>query len=102
MLRRSLAVALLFVHSAAAAHLALATHVTGEKGVIDAPPSCPQPGHGFAGIAHGHELDREETECQAVALARTAAFASTPACALPVVAPRCRLDLGGAEACPPL
>lgn len=75
MLRRSLAVVLLCAHAAAAVHLALGAHAVADSGaVVEAQPECAETtGHGSSGIAHGHELSGEETECEAVALLRTVA-----------------------------
>ncbi|MBK7860895.1 MAG: hypothetical protein IPJ65_20280 [Archangiaceae bacterium] len=96
MLRRSLAVVLLLAQASAALHLVLAAHATGDSGaVVEAQPLCSQEGHGSAGIAHGHAALGVDTECEAVALARTAACATVaPSAAvavdrsLPLVAER--------------
>jgi hypothetical protein len=76
-MRRPLALLLLFAHASAAAHLAIAAHTIGDGGaVVEARPECAEGGHGSAGIAHGHELQRDDQECGAVALLR--APAQTP------------------------
>ena len=86
-MRRSLAIALLCCQVSAAAHLALVSHVTVDSGaVVDAKPLCSQGSHGSSGVAHGHQLQREETECEVVALVRTAAW-SASATLVPVHVP---------------
>src|SRR5262245_8945848 len=103
MLRRSLAVALLCVHAVAAVHLAFAEHVTGDAGaVVDAAPVCPQPGHGSAGIAHGHDLQRHGTECQAAAWLRAVARAQASLAVVAVAAVVAPDTVAPADARPPV
>lgn len=103
MLRRSLALVLLCAHAAAAVHLALGAHTVSDSGaVVEAQPECVQP-HGSDGIAHGHELSAHETECEAVALLRTAARTRLVVLPAPVVhADPPQVVVGAKHASPPL
>jgi len=103
-MRRVLALLLLLAHGSAAAHLALAAHAVGDGGaVVEAQPECTEvSGHGSDGIAHGHELLREELECDAVALLRAPAKVTAAPLALHVAAAPVALELAHAEASPPL
>lgn len=104
LLRRSFAVVLLCAHAAAAVHLALGAHAVADSGaVVEAQPGCAQEtGHGSTGIAHGHELSGEETECEAVALLRAVARTRAAVVAVdptPLATPS---TVGESHASPPL
>lgn len=101
MARRAAALLLLAANALAAAHLLFTAHTLGAGGdVVEAPESCAQPGHGAAGLAHGHDANVEE-RCAAAVLARTPGFAATAPMA---IAAPIALFVAGAlpEARPPL
>lgn len=104
LLRRSLAVVLLCAHAAAAVHLALGAHAVADSGaVVEAQPECAQEtGHGSTGIAHGHQLSRDETECEAVALLRAVARTHATVLQVAAAAPTTPSAVGESHASPPL
>ncbi len=102
-MRRPLALLLLLAHASAAAHLVLASHAVADGGaVVEAQPECAEGGHGSAGIAHGHQLLREEVECDAVALLRAPARLRAAAPVAVAAVTFVDVELAAAEASPPL
>jgi hypothetical protein len=102
-MRRPLALLLLLAHASAAAHLAFASHAIADSGaVVEAQPQCTEGGHDSDGIAHGHELLREELECDAVALLRAPAKAHAVTVSLPAATTAVVVERRGHEASPPL
>ena len=102
-MRRPLALLLLLAHASAAAHLAFASHAIADSGaIVEAQPECAEGGHDSDGIAHGHELLREELECDAVALLRAPAKAHAAIVVLPAAPAVAAVELCEHEASPPL
>lgn len=102
-MRPPLALLLLLAHASAAAHLVLASHAIADSGaVVEAQPECAEGGHSASGIAHGHELLREEVECDAVALLKSPAQVQAASHVLSVGVAGVAAELASSAASPPL